>query len=174
MATTPATSVAMLARVSWLATYDGTPTVRRLPVKDRTESIVIRFDFSAASAAVSNPAIGVFVDRSPGSMADTSLALLATVSPTDAAQILVRVSGGLQLVDYGIRCTVASDQGDTLVLTAVLPVRALPGYAAQQALDTWDDTLVWDDTAIWLEPPAPAVTAWNESSAWIDACTWND
>lgn len=123
----------MLSRVSWTATYDGTYSVRRLPVRDPSEPVNVLFDFTASANSVSGPSLGVFVDASPAGGSGTDLSVLdVRVSELNPAQVIARLSGGTPLNDYGLRCVVTADSGDSMVLTAILPVRALPGYAQRQ------------------------------------------
>ncbi len=100
----------------------------RLPVKDPGESVVVLFDFSAETASVSSPSVTSSVrwslpgDASPSAVLDGA----PSISGSNAAHVLQRVDGGVDLTDYALRCTAMSAEGDVLVVPAVLPVRLLP------------------------------------------------
>lgn len=100
-------------------------SMKRFPTKGTGESVVLSFDFSRETTAVSSPVFECVVDHSvPG---DPSPAAVLEGAPgidsINSALVLQRVQGGVDRTDYRIECTVQTDSGDILTLGAILPVR---------------------------------------------------
>lgn len=103
----------------------------RLPDKAPAESVVVSFDFSAEASAVSTPSVTCSVkwaaavttaDPSPASVLQGA----PQISGTNPAVVLQRVQGGLHRNDYLLSCVALDAAGNTLMVSAVLPVRESP------------------------------------------------
>lgn len=95
----------------------------RLPEKGTEESIVLGFDFSRESAAVETASVEVTAETGTDG---NPLSLLYGAAQIDAgkpALVLQRVAGGVDQVNYRLRCTVTTIEGDTLSCDVILPVR---------------------------------------------------
>lgn len=93
----------------------------RFDSKDPGEEVTLGFDFTALGAP-SNPDVQIAVrsgeDPDPGAMMEG--AAVAT-----GGWVYQRVIGGLDDVDYSVRCY-ADVGSDRLLIDAILPVRARP------------------------------------------------
>lgn len=102
----------------------------RLPVKDPSESVVVLFDFSREAASIAIGASPVTCEVQWTATEDLApqnvLTGAAEISASSPAHVLQRVSGGVDLTDYALRCVGTSPSGDVLVVAAVLPVRKQP------------------------------------------------
>ena len=98
------------------------------PVKDVGETVTVMFDFSSETASVSAPTVACSVLWSATSDGSPSAVLSGSpqVSGSNAAQVLQKVTGGVDLTNYALRCTATAANGDTLVVAATLLVRRLP------------------------------------------------
>ncbi|SCX40392.1 hypothetical protein [Nitrosospira sp. Nsp1] len=87
--------------------------------KDPEESIVLTFDFSAVAATVANPQISIEVI----SGADPDAQAMRSGSPqVDGSKVLQLVVGGVDGVDYHLRCEGESG-AEKLVIGVSLRVR---------------------------------------------------
>ncbi|SEO63963.1 hypothetical protein [Nitrosovibrio sp. Nv6] len=87
--------------------------------KDPEENITLTFDFSALAASIANPEITIEVVS--GTDADAQ-AMLSGAAQVDGNKVLQRVTGGVDGVDYHLRCTGESG-ADKLVIPETLRVR---------------------------------------------------
>ena len=98
-----------------------------LPVKDPGETVVVVFDFSKEAASLT-------IGGSPGTSevywtttADPNpSAVLSGAAVVSGTSVLQRVAGGVNFTDYALRCTATNQNGDVLVVAAILPVRRQP------------------------------------------------
>lgn len=93
----------------------------RLPSVDPHESVLVSFDFGAECLWVTNPRFEVIAQFGTDDDPETILTGRPLVQ---GAKVFQRVAGGLDRVRYGVACIVDTDDGDTLVTAAVLPVRS--------------------------------------------------
>lgn len=98
--------------------HTAAPT--RFSDKDPEEVLILTFNFSELTAAVTLPDVSITrksgtADASPGNVLDGAPSI-------SGAKVLQRVKGGTAGTDYALRCKVTAD-GQTYVLSAILPVR---------------------------------------------------
>lgn len=93
----------------------------RFDTKDPSETVTVAFDFSNIGIP-SNPAVEIAArrgtDASPGLMLETAPFVQGNL-------VFQQVVGGLDDVDYAVRC-LADIGTDRLLIDAILPVRTRP------------------------------------------------
>ncbi len=91
-----------------------------LPDKDPAESVVLQFEFDGELVAIDSAVVTVALqngaDPAMAAMLDGALQIQGT-------SVLQRVSAGVDLVNYKLRCE-ATHGDDVRVRAAILPVRA--------------------------------------------------
>ncbi len=97
----------------------------QLPNMGTRESIVVSFDFSRESAAVSGAVFDVWAegqiaqDPTPLNIIDGA----AEIDGSNPAVVLQRISNVKDSTNYRIQCTVNTIEGDTLTCPVILPAR---------------------------------------------------
>ena len=95
------------------------PTPAMLPDKDPAESVVVEFAFDGELVAIDTAAVTIALlnGADPG-----MAAMLVGPAQIQGTSVLQRVSAGVDLVNYKLRCT-ATHGVNVRVQAAVLPVR---------------------------------------------------
>jgi len=103
-----------------------TTTITRWDSKAPGERVVVTFDFSGTTASVSAPTVTCVRHwNAPTYPAnDTPSAMLSGSPSINGAQVLQAVVAGLDWNDYTFSCSATSAEGEILIITARLPVRA--------------------------------------------------
>lgn len=95
-----------------------------LPIKGTLESVVLGFDFSAETTAVTSPSVVATIESGVDDTNPSAILVgVPQVDSTNPARILQRVAAGLDGATYRLQCTVQTGGGDTLTLASLLPVR---------------------------------------------------
>ena len=100
--------------------------MKQFDPKDPGAVDVIGFDFTEAlgSESLSVSPAPTFDVSVVGSVPDAAAALLHADPPVIAGKVVQkRVTGGINLANYYIRCTAQTNANRTLVLGGILPVR---------------------------------------------------
>lgn len=93
-----------------------------LSTKDPDEKIVITFDFSTISAAISNPVVEI---RERGSSTMISSMLSGAPQIQNPNKVLQLVQGGVSGKQYDIRCEIdIALTGERFVAKGILPVKS--------------------------------------------------
>ena len=103
----------------------------QVSIKDPAEEVTVVFDFSGLTESVTEPAVSVAVgwyanEMTPDATPNNILFGAPQISEDNAAHVLHKIVGGLRLHDYKLRCVAEAENGDTVLVTMILPVRALP------------------------------------------------
>lgn len=98
--------------------------MKRLPPKDPAERVVVAFNFErrlGEGVTLSSPTVSAAV--ASGTDVDPGATVSGAASPL-GAKVLQLVIGGLDTVDYRLKCQVDTSDGQRFVLSARLPVRS--------------------------------------------------
>lgn len=108
-------------------------TIDRYPDTDPAEEVVVRFNFSGDTEAVSAPVIHAYVGWAADTVDATPEAMFAgNPAYTQGANVYQRLvlSGRVHLTDYLLTCLATTAEGEKLMVAAVLPVRSKKEYLA--------------------------------------------